>query len=283
MIPDTLALGLGLAGLSALSTAVAHALLKFGDDKLAVQAWVRLTELVLFAPIAVWLGPPPAQLWPWLVAAALIHAVYQVVLIGSYHWNDFAVGFPIARGTAPLLTALGGALWLGDRLGPGQWAGIALIVVAIALLALARRVRALGLATAIAAGTLTCAYSLVDAGGMRAAPGPLMFLAWFYLADSIAMPLLFMLARPRARWLPNMASTARVGIGAGLGAVISFTPALLAFRYAPAGAVAAIRETSVVGAMIASHRWLGETPGWRHWIAALGVTLGAVLLVFNAR
>ena len=205
----------------------------------------------------------------------------QVVLIGSYHWNDFAVGFPIARGTAPLLTALGGSLWLGDRLGPGQWAGIALIVAAIAVLALTRRVRALGLVTAIGAGTLTCAYSLVDAGGMRAAPSVTMFLAWFYLADSLSMPLLFLALRPRALWRANMASTARVGLGAGLGAVISFTPALIAFRFAPAGAVAAIRETSVVGAMIASRSLLGEAPGWRHWLAALGVTLGAILLVFQ--
>jgi drug/metabolite transporter (DMT)-like permease len=282
VIAGPLALGLGLAGVSALSTAVAHALLKFGDDKLAVQTWVRLTELALFGPLALWLGPPPATLSPWLLATALILAVYQVVLIGSYQLNDFAVGFPIARGTAPLLTALGGALWLGDRLGPGQWAGVALIVAAIVLLAVTRRVRGLGLATAIGAGSLTCLYSLLGAGGMRAAPGPLMFLAWFYVADSVSMPLLFALVRPRAQWWPNMAATARIGIGAGLGAVISFTPALVAFRYAPAGAVAAIRETSVVGAMIASHRWLGEAPGWRHWLAALGVTFGAILLVFNS-
>ena len=61
------AAGLALACFSALTTSLAHALLKSGGDKLAVQAWVRLTELALAAPLALLVGWPPTSLWPWLL------------------------------------------------------------------------------------------------------------------------------------------------------------------------------------------------------------------------
>ena len=107
------AAGLALACFSALTTSLAHALLKSGGDKLAVQAWVRLTELALAAPLALLVGWPPSSLWPWLLAAGLIHICYQYVLTWSYRVSDFTLAFPIARGVTPLISALGALLQIG--------------------------------------------------------------------------------------------------------------------------------------------------------------------------
>lgn len=271
--------GLILAGLSALATAVSHAWVKAGGDKLAVQVWIRLTGFVLALPFAIAVGPPPAALWPWLIGAAAIHAVYQLTLNHSYTLSDFSTAFPIARGIAPLLVALGGAVWLGDRMGTLHWVGIATIVVGIALVARYGAITTRGFLAAAAAGALTTAYSLVDAKGVRIAPEPLVFIAWFYLCDGVSMPALFALRRTAGQRRTILWAERRTGLYAAFGALAAFVPALFAFRYAPAGAVSAIRETSVVGALLIGHLWLGEKPGWRHWLSALGVAGGAALLV----
>lgn len=240
---------------------------------------MRVTGFVLALPLALWIGLPPVYLWPWLIAAAAIHAIYQLTLNHSYTLNDFSTAFPIARGVAPLLVALGGALLLGDRLSLGHWAGIAVIVASIAVIVHVGAVSLSGFAAAALAGALTTAYSLVDAKGVRLAPEPLQFIAWFYVLEGFTMPTLFALRRTKGTHLAILWSERQVGFRAAIGALAAFVPALLAFRYAPAGAVSALRETSVVGALLIGRLYLGETPGWRHWLSALGVAGGAALLV----
>ena len=67
--------GLGLALLSAFTSAFAHVMLKSGANKLAALAWVRICEFVVALPFVLWIGLPPADLWVWLIAAALAHGL----------------------------------------------------------------------------------------------------------------------------------------------------------------------------------------------------------------
>ncbi|MGH6786968.1 MAG: EamA family transporter [Novosphingobium sp.] len=271
--------GLALAALSALSTAGAHALLKAGRDKLAVQAWIRLVGLGFALPLVVLSPLPGARLLGWIAGAAAIHALYQALLIRSYTWNDFAAAYPVARGTGALLAAGGGLLLLGERIPLGQVAGILLVVAGIAGLTIGARLTRHGLAVALATGALTAAYSLVDARAMRIAPEIGTFLGWFFLADAVSMPTLFALRRAKGTRLAALWSERRTGVLAGIGALASFVPALIAYRYAPTGAVNALRETSILGALIAGRLWLGERPGWWHWLAGITIAVGAVAIV----
>lgn len=250
---NAVTLGLALAVCSALTTAAAHGLIKSGEDKLAVQAWVRATGLAVAAPLALWIGPPPAYLWSWLLAAAATHAVYQAVLSWSYSVSDFSVAYPIARGVAPVLTAVMGVLLLGDRLGPTLALSIGVVSLGILALAGGRSISFPGLLAATATGVLTTAYSIIDAKGMRLSPDLLTFIVWFFVLDAVSMPLLFLVKRRRGARAALLANR-RTGLSAAIMAPISFIPALYAFALAPVGAVAAIRETSVlVGMLIGSH------------------------------
>ncbi len=276
MSPVTL--GLWLAGFSALTTALAHASIKSGRDKLAVQAWVRLFGLAIAAPLAWWVGLPPAFLWPWLVTAAVTHAVYQGLLSFSYSVSDFSVAYPIARGSAPIVTAVMGVLLLGDVLGPPLVASIATVSLGIILLAAGNRLSRMGLALAVATGMLTTAYSVIDARGMRLSPEMLTFIAWFFVLDAVAMPLLFLSLRRgsasaafRADWKP--------GLSAAIMAPVSFVPALYAFALAPVGAVAAIREASVLVGMLVAGRLLGEKVDARRLVGAALITIGIIGIV----
>ena len=248
-----LEIGFALAAFSALITAFAHATLKAGGDKLAVQAWIRLMGLSIGLPIAILVGLPPQHLWPWLIAAAAVHAIYQFVLSWSYNVSDFSAAYPVARGIAPILTAILGIAVLGDQLSAGVALSIFTVSIGILILASGRSISRTGFMAAVATGALTTAYSVVDAKGMRLSPDLYTFIAWFFVLDGLSMPVVFVVAR-REKAVALFLENARAGRAAGLLAPLSFVPALYAFRLAPVGAVAAIRETSVlIGLLVAAY------------------------------
>lgn len=273
------ALGLALAALSALGTAIAHAMVKAGRDKLAVQVWIRLGGLIFAPPFLATSPLPHRALLGWLVVAAAAHGVYQAVLAHSYHANDFAAAYPIARGTGLLLTAVGGLALLGDRVPVGQVAGIALVAAGILTIARFGRLHRAGLALALATGTMTAVYSIVDAHAMRIAPAIGTFLGWFFLLDSVCTPTLFALTRPRGERRAILLADRRTGFYAAIGALAAFVPALIAYRFAPAGVVNALRETSILIALAAGRLWLGERPGRWHWAAGFAIAAGAIVVV----
>lgn len=272
------AAGLALACFSALTTSLAHALLKAGDDKLAVQAWVRLTELAFAGPLALMIGLPPANLWPWLIAAGLVHIVYQYILTWSYRVSDFTLAFPIARGFTPLISALGALILLGDTLSPVALIGVALVSLGLLSLARGSGISRGGVALAALTGLLTCAYTLIDAKGMRASPDMFTFLVWFFVIDGLGMPVLLLL-RDRGRVAQSLRPEMRTGILAGLMALLAFVPALIAFRLAPVGAVAAIREGSVIIGLALGAKLLKEELSRRRIVGGILVTLGAAIIV----
>jgi drug/metabolite transporter (DMT)-like permease len=274
-------LGLWLSGFSALTTALAHASIKAGSDKLAVQAWVRLVGLAVAAPLALWIGLPPVYLWPWLIAAAATHAVYQAILSFSYTASDFSVAYPIARGVAPILTAVAGVLLLGDALGEQLIIAIATVSAGIIMLAAGGRLSRAGLLAAMGTGMFTTAYSVIDARGMRLSPDLLTFVAWFFVLDGFAMPLLFAWRR-RSRAAAAMRADWRPGLSAAIMAPVSFVPALYAFALAPVGAVAAIREASVLVGMVVAGRMLGERVDARRLIGAALITVGVISIITAA-
>ncbi len=271
MSPATIGLTLGL--MSAISTAFAHALIKAGGDKLAVQAWIRLTGLMIALPFMFWLGLPPTYLWPWLIAAAAVHALYQAVVTWSYSVSDFAAAFPIARGAAPIATALIGMVLLGDRFDMATLFAISLVSLGILALAQGQSIKRAGLIAACLAGIGTTTYSLIDAKGVRIAPDALTFIAWFYMLDGFSMPALHF-ARTRGQAVALLRANAGKGLAAGALSFLAFAPAILAFRFAPVGMVAALRETSILIGLIVSHRLLKETVDRKRLTGALLITAG---------
>ena len=273
------ALGLGLAAFSAFGTASSHAMVKAGRDKLAVQVWIRLVGCCFALPFVVSNPLPDAELLGWLLIAAVSHTIYQASLVGSYNANDFAAAYPLARGTGLLLTALGGLLLLGERVPGGQIAGIALVAAGILIIARFGRLHRRGLLLALATGALTSVYSVVDAHAMRIAPGIGTFLGWFFLLDTIGMPTLFLLKRKSGTRRALLLSERRTGLLAAVAALAAFVPALIAYRFAPAGVVNALRETSILGALAAGRLWLGERPEYGHWVAGMAIAAGAIVVV----
>jgi uncharacterized membrane protein len=92
------------------------------------------------------------------------------------------------------------------------------------------------------------------------------------------MPLL-LLARDRGKVVQSLKPEMRTGIFAGIMALLAFVPALIAFRLAPVGAVAAIREGSVIIGLALGAKLLKENIDRRRVIGGVLVTIGAAIIV----
>jgi drug/metabolite transporter (DMT)-like permease len=185
-----------------------------------------------------------------------IHLVYFAALIESYRAGDMGQVYPIARGSAPLMTAVATTTFIGERLGLPGWCGILLLVAGVVLLSLRggrdlarldRRAVGFALFTAVT----ICAYSVVDGVGARHSGSANAYSATLFAGIGPVM-VIYALARRGPDVLPAMARHWRLGLAGGTLQLGSYGIAIWAMTVAPIAIVAALRETSVLfGAAIA--------------------------------
>lgn len=259
--------------------AVGHALLKAGNERRFARASISGSCGLLAAPALLAL-PGPAGAVHWLILSVGLKLAHFHVLLRLYGSSDFSAAFPVARGVAPLGTTVLAAVLLGDPSRPVQIAGMGVCASGLLLMSAGRHLSRRGLAWALAAGALTVAYTLVDAQGVRSSVSPLTYVVWMFVL--LGAIVLVQLGAATALGLARgVREELRLGLVAGVLAVLTYAVALLAFRYAPAGPVAALRETSVLfGALIAAV-WLKERVGPARVAAAGLIVTGTTMILLR--
>ena len=169
MSGGVVAITLVAAVLHAIWNAVAHAV----ADRLMGFALIGLAYVVVGGICALVLGPPPAAAWPFILASALLHVIYTLLLWASYQLGEFSQVYPVARGTAPWVVAVIEVM-LGHDLPVLQLVGI--VVISLGLLSLAldggrvSRSTLPALGAAVATGVSIAGYTVVDATAVRSTP-----------------------------------------------------------------------------------------------------------------
>jgi drug/metabolite transporter (DMT)-like permease len=217
----------------------------------------------------------------WLAAAWVLHVVYQLLIIRSYSLAEFSLAFPIARGIAPIATVAFAALALNEQLTVATMAGVAAVSFGIVILSFGSRLGWEALSAAIGAGVLTALYTVIDAQGVRIANTAFHFITWFFVFDVLGIPLL-LVATKRGEAITLLRRDWAPGIPAALLSLVSFGAALFALDYAPAGVVAAIRETSIVLSLIIGAVMLREAISRTKIVGALVIAVGALVVVSTA-
>ena len=269
---------------AALLHATWNALVKGGGDKAVAMCAVVLGHAPFaLAALSFAATPLPAS-WPYVAASIALHLGYQLFLLMSYRIGDLTQVYPIARGTAPLLVAAFSVLVLGVALAPLELAGVVVIGAGIISLSLVRRHDGLrnprAAATAAVTGVFIAAYSLVDGMGARAAGTAVGFYGWVAVGNAAAMLVLVGLARPRlVRALPQAAGVAVVGGGASFAA---YALVVWAFTQAPIALVTALRETSIVFALLIGVVFLKERLDLARVVSTM-LTIGGAALLRLAR
>jgi phosphonate utilization associated putative membrane protein len=273
----------------ALLHALWNALVKSSGDKPLDTALVHLLGAIVALPFALWVtlewGLPARAAWPFMAISLVTHIGYYFALAGAYQHGDLSLTYPIMRGTAPLLVALGSSAIIGEVPSAAAWAGIIGITAGVALVGLAHPGEALhhgkAVAFALANACIIAGYTFIDGIGARASGNPMGYVLCLFVLDGVPYPLIVWLRRSaagrraiveyaRGRW-----PLAALGGAASIG---SYAIALWAMTRAPVASVAALRETSVLFAVLLSTFVLGERFGPQRAIGAAVIVAGVVAL-----
>ena len=279
-----------LAVMAAFLHAVFGALQKGRYDPWLSRGAIDFGYGTMAAPIALFLVPwPEPALWPLFVGVFLIHFVYKWLQALAYTKGAYTVVYPVVRGMGPLFTVVGAYFIFGEVFTPTQWMGVAVLLSGIFGLAiynmmyLEQERDTLGIAMifAMTTGLFVALYTTYDAYAIRVAQNPLTFLAWFFMIDGIAFPII-----AARRWVglsqrPALGPLLRRGFIGGFVAYLSFGSIMLATRLDKVGEAAVLRETSTVFAAFIGWLVLKEKVGPRRIALMTLIALGAIIVEFG--
>jgi len=264
-----------------------NALVKSSTDKEMDTALIHLIGSLMSIPLVLLLGWPPLASWPYLVASITIHIGYYLALTGAYRHGELGLTYPLMRGVAPLLVALSATVTLGEQLSLLAWLGVLGVSLGVLILGLSRHALETPKAVAFALtnAVIIAAYTVVDGLGVRAA-GPswhstLQYVATLFMLDGWPFALLIWARRGTefARYASQRWRLASAGALASLG---SYGIALWAMTQAPVAIVAALREVSVLFALVIGALLLHEALTIRRVMGATVIVLGVVTLRLGA-
>jgi drug/metabolite transporter (DMT)-like permease len=249
---------------------------KFMDTILALLGMGFLTGCFLpFVPL------PAIASWPYLIASVLIHVAYFLLVVLAYRDAELSFAYPIMRGTAPAFSALLAAALLKESPSFVGWMGVFLISGGVVVLSLDAwhlgSLRRTSFFIALSNAGVIVIYTLVDGVGVRLSGNAFSYIGWAFFLPIVPMFLALLM-----RWRGPTAIYVRHNVARGMvgGACIlgSYGIALWAMTHAPIALVAALRETSVLFAMVIATLFLGEQISRWRLLSILTISAGAIAI-----
>ncbi len=268
---------------AALLHAIWNALLKISGDRLVIMAVTTATAALLVTPLLFTLPAPAPASWPFLAMSVGLHFIYMLLLVRAYGFGDFAQVYPVARGSAPLMTAILGYVFLHESMQPTELFGMLLIIGGIFSLTLERTAGILHLShTALIYSLLTgvsiAAYSLIDGVGARLSGNSHSFAVWMFFLDGFLIPLAAFIRRPSAILKQTIQSVWRHGVIVAVLSTAGYWLVIWAFSLERIAPVAVLRETSVLFALLISFFVLKERISRIRIAIVLLIVTGILLL-----
>ena len=238
--------------LAALLHAGWNAIVKTGLSKQTSMFLLSVGHAAIGVVVALSQPFPAPEVWPWLFASGLIHMAYQMFLAYAYEQGDLSRVYPIARGAAPMIVLLVSLAFLSDPLEHWDFIGILVLGAGIALMA--RGVFSSGesrrmLPFAFGAACATAGYTLADGLGARVSGQPFAYVGWLMILSAVfftpavmALKGTAVLKADRKGWTFGMIAAAA--------SFAAYAIAVWAMTKAPIALVGALRETSILFAVL---------------------------------
>ncbi len=267
---------------AALCHASWNAIIRMRGDKLAsITVLVAVAGLIALPGLFL-VGVPPAAAWPYLVASALVHVGYNSFLALAYHHGELTRVYPLVRGSAPLTTLVVSLFFLSEGVDATETVGIVVLAVGIMALAADRGVAAIRDSPHVilyAAATSLCitAYTLADGLGARLADSANQYVLWLFVMDALPMVASVLIIRRRS-FLAVARENWVAGLVGGTLSLVAYWIVIWAMTRAPIPIVAALRETSILFALLIGLVWLRERPTKVRAASIVLVVVGLALM-----
>ena len=232
---------------------------------------------------------PAIESLPYIIVSAFIHQGYQWFLLTAYRHGDYTRVYPIARGTGPVVVTIVLLLFFGVKLSIYELLGI--IIISIGILSISTQDRhsffpwiarknARAISFALLTGLFIGGYSIVDGYGARASFSPLSFMGWSFVLNALIFPILLKIMN-QADVVKRVFSEAKLLFWfGGTISYIVYGIVVWGFTHAPIPLVSALRETSVIIALLIGTIFLKERFTILKTLSVLIIFLGVIMLKF---
>lgn len=269
--------------LSIMAAALLHAswnaIIKIGGNKMSGMAIMTLLQGGIGVAVVATRALPQGEVWFWLIGSGLFHSAYKIFLAYAYEQGDLSRVYPIARGAAPMVVMGVGALFLSDVISGREYIGIA--VLGIGILAMAQGVFASGesrrlVPFALGSAMSTAGYSLVDGLGARVMGDAVSYVGWLFIFDALIFTPVSIGLQGVSVFRGNRMAWIYGGLAAA-GSYGAYAIAVWAMTVAPIALVAALRETSILFAVLIGWLLFNERMT-RGKLLAVGLIVSGVIL-----
>ncbi len=215
------------------------------------------------------------------VASVVFHILYFIFLDWAYKYGELSIIYPIARGSAPLMTILIAILFMGERLSSVQVFSVILIVIGTLILSgfsynKEGRV-ASSLSYAFVCGLMVASYTLIDKQAVShfgASP----FMLDFINNVGRALLLLPFALRDKKMFKETAKKYWKEAGIIALMSPISYLLILFAMRLEPVSLIAPMRQLSIVIGAVLGVRLLSESIAYKKAAGIVITFIGVVIL-----
>ena len=252
-----IAIAVGMSLVAAVFHGTWNVLVKVSGDPIATfrraTAMAAVIASLSIVPAWLFLGRPTltGASVAWCLLSSVLETTYLWLLSTAYRRGELSAVYPIARGSAPLLSVLVGLILLGERLTSPQLAGVGLLLLGI-LSVTVSQARASATLPALLTGVAIAAYSSVDRVGVRLAT-PWLYAWLLFTLMAIELPLSIWIAsalrlyrQPQPLQRPTWRQSTVIGIFFWAGYFL--VP--WALSLAPLAVVAPVREIAIVAVAV---------------------------------
>lgn len=256
-----------------------NALIRVGTSRVRAMMVLSAVQGLIGLAVALRQPVPGAEVWPWLVASGLIHSAYKIFLTFAYEHGNLSRVYPLARGTAPVIVLIVGGLILGEVLSLTETLGV--VILGLGILLLARGVWTQGenrrmVPFALLSAMASAGYSMVDGLGARVSGDAVGYVGWLFIVDGIVFALVMLALRGRDA-VPAGWRVWSTGALASAASYVSYAVAVWAMTLAPIPLVTALRETSILFAVLLGWLVFRERMTPDKALSALMIVAGLVL------
>ena len=267
--------------LAAFLHAIWNAMVKNEDDK-----YIGVCAIVLghvpASIVVIFLTPAPSvESIPYIILSAFLHIGYEWNLLSAYRFGDYTKVYPIARGTGPTLVTIISLMFFGVVLSNFEILGIFIVCFGIFILSFQKTSEIKNrraLFYAFSTGFFIMTYSITDGYGARVSHSPLSYMGWSFVLNAAIFPILLKF-KNKTEIITKISKDGRkIFFIGGTFSYIVYAIVVWSFTQAPIPLVAALRETSIVFALLIGALFLKEKFTLLKIVAVLTIFFGVILL-----
>jgi drug/metabolite transporter (DMT)-like permease len=212
--------------------------------------------------VAVIILPMPSiESFPYIFLSALIHQGYQNFLLTAYQTGKFTTVYPVARGFGPLVATVISIIFFGVYLKIFTLLSILLISTGVIFIGLFSKSVIKNykiLYNSLATGIFIGIYSVVDGYAARISGSAISYMSWVFILSALFFPVVLKFRKQKNILKKTLTEGKFVFWVGGFFSYIAYVITVWAFTKAPIPMVSALRESSIIIAVIIGYFYLKE-------------------------